>query len=916
MSLVAGSRLGPYEVIGQLGEGGMGVVYRARDTKLNRDVALKILPAEFALDPDRRARFTREAQVLAALDHPNIGSIYGIEDSETAHALVLQLVEGPTLAERIEAGAIPFDEAVPIARQIAEALAAAHEQGIVHRDLKPANIKVRSDGAVKVLDFGLAKLIEQGTGSESRAFDGTRRGHIHITASPTITTPAMTMAGVILGTAAYMSPEQAKGRPADRRSDIWAFGCVFYEMITGRRAFSGEDVSETLAAVLRAEPEMSLLPRNIPFTLSVLIAGALKKDPRRRLGDMASVLSLLDSETMAGALTTGAGRRTQAHRVLVSALALVVVASLGLMSGRAFRPAPAPIDVTRFTVMLADDQQFSENGNHIIDVSPNGRRLVYVANRRLYLRSLSDFDARPIAGTEITEGLISGPMFSPDGESVAYWVGDSGEIGGTLKKIPVSGGTSITLSPLGFPAGLSWTPTGIIAGLRNNTIVRIPSNGGPAETLTTVKKGNLWGPQLLPGGDAVLFTLTNVDAGLSTDSQKDGRVVVQSLTSGEATTVLEGANDARYLPTGHIVYFAGTTLFAVPYDVKRREVIGRGIPLVEQVSRRPFGPGGAYASISETGTLVYASRAGALTRSVELIERTGRMVPLNVPPSLYFSPRVSRNGALLALERSDSNTSHIWIIDLTGPASIRQLTFTGKRNTLPVWFPDGQRITFQSDREGDAGIFWQRADGSGIAERLTKADEGTTHVPQSWSPDGSTLLFSVAYLDGTFALNTFSRSSGKIAPFGNVRSVRYTPGATFSPDGRWVAYTASEGESASPAQVYVEPFPPTGARYPISRGVHPMWSHDGKELFYHRLPDTPDHMEVVTVISHAKQPTFTFSNPTSVPLRDMQFSQPISERNWDILPDGKRFVGFSAIGSSRQINVVVNWFEELKQRVR
>jgi eukaryotic-like serine/threonine-protein kinase len=594
----------------------------------------------------------------------------------------------------------------------------------------------------------------------------------------------------------------------------------------------------------------------------------------------------------------------------------VLVASLGVIGGRLTSPsAPAPL-VTRFAAMLPEDQRFTENGNRIIDVSPDGTHLVYVANRRLYVRSISDFEAQPIAGTEISEGLITGPMFSPDGQSIAYWIG-SGESGGTLKKISLSGGPAMTLSRLGFPAGLSWSTAGIIAGLRDNTIVRIPSNGGPPELLATVTDGNVWGPQMLPGGDALLFTLTNVGAGFSVDDLNEARIVVQSLTSDERKTVLEAGSDARYIPTGHVIYFVGTTLFAVPFDLSRREAIGHGVPLVEDVSRRPFRGVGAYAAISETGTLVYASGA-APPLSVELIERTGRMTSLNVPPAVNLHLRISRDGTRLALERDDNNASNIWIADLTGASSIRQLTLTGRRNKYPIWSPDGQRVAFQSDRDGDAGIFWQHADGGGMAERLTKADHGTTHVPQSWSPDGKTLLFTVTHLDGSFALNMLSRASGTIMSFGDVRSIRYTPGATFSPDGRWVAYTLGEGDAnpVSGARVLVQPFPPTGASYAISRGLHPMWSPDGKELFYHRLPDTQDHMEVVTVTSQSTQRNFTFSNPMSLPLRDMQFSRPEVERNWDIMPDGKRLVGLSSIiGARGQINVVLNWSEELKRLV-
>ena len=919
-------RVGPYVVERLLGAGGMGQVYRARDPKLQRDVALKILPESFIHDPDRLARFTREAHVLASLNHPNIGAIYGFEDGPAeagphVRALVLELVDGPTLADRIAHGPIPVDEALAIARQIAEALEAAHEHGIVHRDLKPANIKVREDGTVKVLDFGLAKLTEAGgAGRAGRAGTGTVEAdlQVRLTQSPTITSPAMmTGVGMLLGTSAYMSPEQAKGKPADKRSDIWAFGCVLYEMLTGKRAFDGEDVSDTLAAVLRGEPNLSALPASVPVAIRALLDACLTKDWRRRIGDVSSIRFVLERYA---ALTEvqRPERRDRTRRAMTLAFVLAAVAVLGAVAGWFGRePSPSTSRVTRFVITLPDDQQFTHNGNRIIDVSPDGTRLVYVANRRLYVRSMSDFAAQPIAGTEVTAGLISGPLFAPDGQSIAYWTGDSGGSTGVLKKIPLGGGASMTLSRLDFPAGLTASATGIVAGLRNNTIVRIPWDGGAAEVVATVRDGNVSAPQILPGGDALLFTVTHPAVSGAPDDPGNSRIVVQSLTSGEGKVLVDGASDGQYVPPDHLVYSVGTTLFAIAFDLPRRAVIGHGVPLVEGVSRRPYGGGGPYLAISGTGTLVYVSDAFPFDRRLEVIERTGQMVPLNVPAALYLRPRVSRDGTRIAVDRSENGTSQIWIKDVAPTATIRQLTLIGKRNQFPVWSADGQRITFQSDREGDAGIFWQRADGSDAAERLTTADRDTTHIPQSWSPDGTTLLFSITHLDGTFTLHTLSRTSRTIAPFGAVRSLRYAPAATFSPDGRWVAYAeSSDGNPVSGGQVFVQPFPPTGTRYVISRGLHPVWSPDGKELWYHRLPDTPDHMAAVSV-SAPPQGTFTFSDPVSLPLRDMQYSQPTGERNWDMMPDGKRLLAVSsAEGSAQgQINVVLNWLAELRQRV-
>jgi eukaryotic-like serine/threonine-protein kinase len=923
MPLVIGESVGPYQVLAPIGVGGMGEVYRARDTKLDREVALKVLPEVFTADPERVARFQREAQLLASLNHPNIATIHGLEESNGVQALVLELVEGPTVADRIAHRPIPLDEALPIARQIAEALEAAHEKGVIHRDLKPANIKVTPDGAVKVLDFGLAKLLD----SDAAAAGPPRAYSPAVTNSPTITTPAMTQMGVILGTAAYMSPEQAKGKPADKRSDIWAFGCVLYEMLTAKRAFDGEDVSDTLAAVLRAEPNWAALPADMPVAIRTLIQGSLKKDARQRIGDVSTILFLLENHaTLSPAAAGGPSPATRVRRAVAAAVALAAIGALGIIAGRSMRPSvSAPPTVTRFAFTLPDDQRFTQNGNHIIAISPDGTRLAYVANRRLFLRSLSELESRPIAGTEVAEGLISAPVFSPDGQSIAYWVGIQPE-GGTLKRIPVTGGAATTLCGIAFPSGMTWSADGILVGLRNNTIVRVAANGGQPELLVTVKDGQLWGPQMLPGGDAVLFSVAKIGGILGvfpTDWDK-ARVVVRSLKTGEERTVIDGGSDARYLRTGHIIYFSGSTLFAMPFDSDRRAVTGRAVPMVADVFRARSElrtAGAVYAGISESGTLAYISGSTSVKTDVAFIERMGQVTPLKLQSGLYQVPRVSPDGQHFAVERIDNEETHIWIGDLTSAPSLQQLTLGGKQNAFPVWSPDGQRIAFQSDREGDTAIFQQRSDGTGTVERLTKPDERTTHVPHAWSRDGGTLLFSETHVDGTFALKALSVKDRTVTPFGGVQSVRYSPAAVFSPDGRWVAYTlgATEGNVGSNAQVFVQPFPATGAHYPVARGIHPLWSPDGGVLFYHRLPDTADHMEMVTVTSRSGQVNFTFSNPVSLPLREMRYSPPGGERNWDAMPDGKRFLGIlpvSDAGAGRgQINVVINWIEELKQQV-
>jgi serine/threonine-protein kinase len=450
VALTPGTRIGVFEITGLLGTGGMGEVYRATDTKLGRAVAIKVLPEAFVHDAERLARFEREAQLLASLNHPNIAAIYGFERSNSVHALVLELVEGPTLADRIAQGPILLDEALPIARQIAEALEAAHEQGIVHRDLKPANIKLRHDGVVKVLDFGLAKALEPVSpiGAD-------------MTASPTITSPAMTRIGVILGTAAYMSPEQAKGRAADKRSDVWAFGCVLYEMLTGRRAFEGEDVSDTLAAVLRGEPDWAALPLDVPPLIRALLQRCLQKDRKRRVADVSAVLFAIDEQAALAAsatetLSIAAPRRPlwrQAAAVLVAAILTGALVGIAVWNVRPSTPSPT---IARFPYTLPEGQQFVDdtrpiqtNYAQLLAISPDGAQMVYVANCRLYLRSLSELEARPVIGTEITQGALGFPVFSPDGGSIAFWSGDGTT--GAIKRIAVTGGVAVTICQAAVP---------------------------------------------------------------------------------------------------------------------------------------------------------------------------------------------------------------------------------------------------------------------------------------------------------------------------------------------------------------------------------------------------------------------------------------------------------------------------------
>jgi Tol biopolymer transport system component len=590
------------------------------------------------------------------------------------------------------------------------------------------------------------------------------------------------------------------------------------------------------------------------------------------------------------------------------AAAIIASGLTGFVVWTAKRSTPQP--VARFTLTLPDGQHFTNIGRQLIAISPDGTQIVYVANQRLYLRPISALEARPIAGAEAEGGLLN-PTFSPDGQSIAFWSGDDR----TLKRIAVTGGAAVTVCPANRPFGVRWDRNVIMVGQGTNGILRVPASGGKPEQLVSVKAGELaYGPQLLPDGQTVLFTLAN---GTGPENWDKAQVVAQSLKTGERHVIIDGGSDARYLPTGHLVYAQGGLLFATTFDPERMSA-GGPVPIVEGVRRSEGGQtGAAHFSVANTGSLVYLpgpTSGSSAPGDVALIDRTGGVEKLKAPSGAYQVPRVSPDGKRVALGIDDTRGANIWIYDRSTASSIRQLTFGG-RNRFPVWTSDGQRIAFQSDREGDTGIFWQRADGTDTAQRLTKPDQGVSHIPESWSRTGERLLYG-ANTGTSFSLWTMSVPDKKAEPFNQMKSV-FPFNAVFSPDGRWVAYAsyptsvAIDNPNANTG-IFVEPFPSTGAKSRIwSRGLHPLWSPDGKELFY-----VSGELFVVTVTTARG---FEFSSPVQVP-RSFQLSGPSSPRAYDIMPDGQRFVGIVSsgqgqTGTSAQIQVVLNWFEELKRQV-
>jgi serine/threonine-protein kinase len=878
MSLSLGSRLGTYQIVAAIGAGGMGEVYRARDTKLDRDVAIKVLPDAFARDASRMARFGREAKVLAALDHPNIAAIYGLEDSGDTRALVMQLAEGPTLAERIARGPIPIEEALSIARQIAEALEYAHERGIIHRDLKPANVKVAADDTVKVLDFGLAKAVEPEISTEGASN------------SPTLSRMA-TQAGVLLGTAAYMAPEQAKGKAVDRRADIWAFGCVLYEMLTGKMAFQAETVTEILAAVIKEEPDWSRLPAATPMRVRVLLQRCLQKDARQRLRDIGDARISLDEDLAVTEAVPRAGR----HTLLFSVGALVVGAGIAGLAVWKLKPSPSPPrPVTRFTITLPPDQQLAELPQPVLALSPDGSKLAYVAIhsaiQQIYLRAMDSTDMKAVTGTE----GATNPFFSPDGQ----WLGFFAD--GRLKKISVRGGSAQTLADAVNPRGASWGNQGtIVFNNLSSSLLQVLDSGGTVKTLDPPgappipgELSNLF-PEFLPGSSAVVFSTFAPNSG----------VVAQRIGTGERRNLVPGQPTAtpRYASSGHLLYVQGGNLMAVPFDLERLQVTGTGVPVVRDILELSEPPAAQY-SISLTGSLAYISGSSQLTLSKFVwVSRAGVEEPLAATARLYDQPRLSPDGKHIAVNSTESGNPQVWLYDI-GRENATRFTYEGSSNQWPVWTSDGKRIVFQSS----GTIFWQLADGNGGLERLT--DPPNFDVPMSASPDGHVSFIRTNAGNGAalMTVQTSDRKTQLLASNG-----RFLDAPQFSPDGHWLAYASDESGGR---EIYVQPYPGPGGKRQISTGggTEPQWNPNGRELFYR----DGDKMMAVDI---STQDGFSAGKSHQLfqghYLRNgITFARP----NYDVSRDGQRFLMLKPIQehtAPTQINVVLNWTEELKRLV-
>ena len=910
LALIPGTRLGVYEVAEQIGEGGMGEVYRATDTKLKRQVAIKILPPALAADHDRLARFQREAEVLASLNHPHIAAIYGLEESPSTGsgqavltALVMELVEGEDLSQRIARGAIPIDEALPIARQISEALEGAHEQGIVHRDLKPANIKVRADGTVKVLDFGLAKAMESGPGIGERG---------SVSMSPTLTSPAMmTGAGMILGTAAYMSPEQARGKTVDKRADIWAFGVVLYEMLTGTRAFGDEDVSMTLSKILQREPDFDELPPTLPARVTQILRLCLRKDPKQRVGDIRDVRLALEGafETTAPQTASASSARPRGRVAWIAALAAAVgvIIALAVPAVRYLRQAPLPETRTEIvTPATAQPMDFA--------LSPDGRQIVFSAlvgrTSQLWLRSLATTTALPLVGTEAARW----PFWSPDGRSIGFMAGNA------LKRLDLSGGAPQILAPVTSGGGATWNADGVLvfAPITRGTLMRVSGSGGAVTAVTTFSPGQVahLAPQFLPDGRRFLFTALGAP---------DATGIYLGTLDGTAAIRLTPSSSAgMYLPEAHgggwLLWVRAGSLVAQRLDVAKAVLTGEPVKVADSVN---FGLGWAGVSVAEMGLVAYRTGTGG-QRQLTWFDRSGApRGTVGEPDASLAFPNVSPDGRRVVVRREVQGNVDLWLLD--GGRTSR-FTFDPAPDTIPIWSPDGTRIVFRSNRTGADDLYQKLASGAAAEERLVASDQVKT--PESWSPDGRFLLY--RSIDPKTSLDLWVVPiAGDRTPSVFLQTPFREGYAAFSPDGRWVAYESNE---SGRNEIYVRPFVPpsrdatadkpagtnagtaatAGGQWQVSTagGIYPQWGRDGRELYYLN----PEGALMAAPITVAGATFATGAPIVLFPTRIVGGGEDAAQgRQYDVAPNGRFLINTELDSAAAPITLLMNWRPEAKK---
>ena len=892
---------GKYRIERELGAGGMALVFLARDVRHDRLVALKLLRPELSAILGGE-RFLTEIRTTANLQHPHILPLHDSGEVDGLVYYVMPFVEGESLRDRLNRERqLPVEDALRIAREVASALDYAHRRGVIHRDIKPENILLH-DGQALVADFGIALAASRSDGS-------TR----------------ITETGMSLGTPQYMAPEQAMGeRDVTGKADVYALGCVLYEMLVGEAPFAGPTPQAIVARMLTEQPRGLMVQRQtVPPHVEAATFKALQKLPADRFGSAAQFAEALGNQGFtAPHLTTSSFTSAKAgdwRRMLPVAAAVAVTALVTSTVVLKFAvPEPPALPVIRFTVPVSGGQGLAGLQRGTLAVSDDGSTFVAATAYRLMRRSLGTPAFEPITGSESRQVGVTSPAISPDGKWVAYW-----STGG-IWKLPIAGGTAELLTRTISPLGMDWDESGIVF-TNDNDILRISAEGGEPDVIVDLPSGRSpLGPQMLPGGTDVLLSVAE---GGGADRWERAQVIIANVATGERTTVIDGGADARYVETGHLIYARGGSLMAVPFDLGARKVNGTPVPVVEGVRRGLIGATGtAHYAISKSGVLMYApGPATDFTATMDLVftHRDGRTEALGLPTAEYQYPRISRDGKRVVVGSADDKESIVWVYDLDRSSAVRRLTLSGK-DRFPIWSADGQWVVFQSTREGDAGIFRQRADGSGAVERLTKADSGTAHIPDSWSPTTNAFLYSRTKADTT-TLWLHKLDSKTDEPFGDVQSIGNAVNATFSPDGKWVAYSTGENRRTSENYVFVQPFPATGAKYQISQtgenGHHAMWSRDQKSLYYVPL------VGQFVMRSIATTPSLTFGNPVSVP-RGFPVAAPVTPRTFDITADG-RVIGVAArdsvarsgqtsattIAALSEVTVVINWFDELKAKV-
>jgi eukaryotic-like serine/threonine-protein kinase len=869
----------------------MGEVYRARDTRLERTVAIKILPAQFSSDPLRKQRFEREAKTISSLNHPNICVLFDIGHQDGTDYLVMEYVEGDTLAKRLEKGPLALDQVLKFGAQIGDGLDKAHRSGVVHRDLKPGNIMLTPAGA-KLLDFGLAKP----AAPLANAFT--------LTAAVTQSSP-MTAQGAIVGTFQYMSPEQIEGKELDGRSDIFSLGAVLYEMLTGQRAFPGKSQLSVASAILEKEasPISSIKPMTPP-ALDHAIKKCLAKVPDERwqsASDLASELKWIaegGSQVTSGTGAAAKGIRARWRGALLWSIVSLLLAAITGLAIWNLKPSPLPPPVSRTVITLPPGQRLAGLDQPAVALSPDGVHLAYVAiqggTQQIYLRAMDSVEARPIPGTE----GATAPFFSPDCQWLGFFAGNK------LKKVSMSGGAVQTLGDAAFPGGGSWSRRGMIAFAPAwaSVLRQVSDAGGIPQPLTRFEKGEFshrW-PEFLPGGKAVLF-----GSAVASFDWINAQVAVLAVETGERRNLIQGGTHPRYAPSGHLLYAQGGGLLAVPFDPQRLEVLGTAVPVVEGVLQSRT-TGAAQYSFSATGSLVYVT--GSVQedqRRLVWVNRNGAEQPVAAPARAYMFPRLSPDARRVAVAIAEQEV-HVWLYDLSRE-TLTRFTFEGDRNLNSVWTPDGTRIAFNSNKEGPPqSVFWQLADGSGGLERLTTSEY--PNVPMSWSPDGQLLAFMENSPTTGYDIWVLRLTDRKAQPFLRTPFNESVP--RFSPDGRWLAYISNE---SGRYEVYVQPYPGPDGKWQISTegGTEPAWNSNGRELFYR----SGDKMMAVDI---ATQPSFTAGKPR-VLFKGQYVPTPATSPNYDVSRDGQRFLMLKPneqeASAPTQINVVLNWFEELKRRV-